>query len=81
MSRGWAGGFGAALLIGLPKHEHGEGTDKSEQCFVCPVTFAVPVPHSKSVSGGPAVAHRNAAFGVENDSRFAAASIVKDDQL
>jgi hypothetical protein len=28
-----------------------------------------------------AVAHRNAAFNVEDDSRFAAGSIVKDDEL
>ena len=63
------------------KHERGEGVGKSEQCFVYPVFFTVPVSHSESVSGGAAVAHRNAAFDVENNSRFAAASIVKDDQL
>ena len=51
---------------------------RSEQCFVCPVFFTVPVSHSESQSGGPADhAHPSAAFDVENDSRFAAASIVK----
>jgi hypothetical protein len=50
-----------------------QGVGKSEQFFACPVTFAVPVPHFKSVSSGPAVARRNAAFDVEDDSRFSSA--------
>jgi len=42
------------------KHRRGVRVAESEQCFVYPALFTVPVPNSKSVASGPAVAHRNA---------------------